>query len=113
MEQLEHVDAERRGARDPDAQAPAEALLHLCEDEPVGDPFTHTQPCRDGLTRTTKTRRARADVEGPETELPLGALLVLDAVEDARMDLLVDPRDRRQDRRPHRAERLGDARCLR
>ena len=110
VEELEHVDAERRGARHADTKPSAEAFLHLGEDELVGEALLHAEAERHRPLRAAQAARARSDTERPAAERALDAALVLDPVEDARVDLLVDPRHRGEDGRAHGAERLRHAR---
>ena len=114
VEELEHVDAERRCAGDADAQPAAELLLHLGEDELVRDALLQRRAApAPAVPARRRPACARADAECPEADRPLQAAAALDLVEHACMDLLVDARDGRQDRRVHGAERLADAGRLR
>src|SRR5439155_9065436 len=112
MEELEYVDAERRGAGDADTQPAAGPLPHRREHEPVGDALLQAQTRRDTPAGAAETARMRTDPERPAAERALEPALALDLAEDAGVDLLVDARHGRQDRRVHGLERLGDARRL-
>ena len=56
VEELDDLARERRAARDRDAQPPAEPLLHLRVDEPVGEAVPEREPPRDGLARLPQRR---------------------------------------------------------
>ena len=96
----------------PTRSLPAEPLLHLGEDEPLGDAFLQSQQGGHRLALAPEAAGPAAHADRPESDRALRPALAVDLAEHVRVDLLVHARDRRQDRRMHRRERVRHAHRL-
>ena len=109
MEELHDLLRERRTAGDADADPPAEAVAHLLEHECVGDAPLQCEVERHALAALDVPARAVADGQRPVDQLLLDAGLLRELLQNGRVHFLVHARHARQDRRPHREQRLGCA----
>ena len=105
-----HVDRERRGAGDADAELAAEPRAHLREDELVRELVLEREPRARRAARALDAAYVPADGDGPEPDPALHPPGAFDLPERVRVDLLVDARHGGEDGRLHRRERLGHAR---
>ena len=110
MEELHHVGGERSCPGDSHAEASAQPLAHLCEYQPVGQPLLQREAAGHPLSLPAGAARAAADPERPQPDSPAQAAGALDLAERVRVDLLVDARDSREDRRPDGRQSLGHTR---
>ena len=89
-------------------QAAAEACLHLRVHEPVGEAVLDGEATRDRPALLAQHAHPSSDIERPVDEPPPDARGLVEPREDGRVDLLVDARHAREDRRPDLQQRIGD-----
>ena len=92
------------------AHPAAEPLTDLREDQLVGDVALHGQRAADLLTVQFLLSSFDPDLEGPGEDLGLRSALGQCGLGDPGVDLLVDPRDRRHERRLDDSEVVHDVR---
>ncbi len=107
VEELEHLDGERRGAGDGQADAAAEALLDLRVDEPVGEAVLDGEADGQLLSFLAESACPTADPERPVDELAPRAVLLGEGGAGRLVDLLEDARHAREQCRTDVRQRLG------
>jgi hypothetical protein len=109
VEEVRDLLGERCAAGDTEAQPAAEAVLDLRVDEPVGNAVLQRQSAGNRLAALAQHAHAPPHVERPVEQPPPRPVDLLELRQHRRVHLLEEPRHARQQRRPHRRHRLGDA----
>src|SRR6185312_1495683 len=88
IEELEHVLGDRGRTAQRELELAAEEAPNLAEHQAIGDTATASAETPELLAATFHGPRAAAGLESPARHQPLGELLVLDAAQCRRVDLL-------------------------